>query len=63
MALKPKRRRKRTGIFIYCSDELKRRINAARKYTHRTISGYVLQCTILQLERDEAEMEKRTRSR
>lgn len=45
--------KKRTGIFIYCSEEFKDRVDRARKRTGRTISGYVTQATLLQLERDE----------
>jgi predicted DNA-binding protein len=54
---KPKvQRRKRTGIFIYCSEEMKKRINRARRYTNRTISGYVMEATVRMLEADELKM-------
>jgi hypothetical protein len=56
---KKKPKRKRTGIFIYCSAELKLRIDRARQFTGRTISGYVLQCVQPQLMADEAEMRRR----
>ncbi len=54
-------RRKRTGIFIYCSEEMKKRIDKARRFTNRTISGYVLDATLRKLESDELRMEARSR--
>jgi hypothetical protein len=52
-------RRKRTGIFIYCTEELKNRIDRARRFTSRTISGYVMNAVLPRLEADEVEMKRR----
>jgi uncharacterized protein (DUF1778 family) len=49
-------RRKRTGIFVYCTEDMKKRIDKARRFTNRTISGYVLNATLRQLEADESVM-------
>jgi hypothetical protein len=54
-----KEKAKRPAIFIYCTEELRRRIDRARRFTGRTISGYVLQCVKPQLEQDEADMKRR----
>lgn len=54
-------KRKRTGIFVYCDSELKHRIERARRYTQRTISGYVLHATLKELEADEARMPAQSR--
>jgi hypothetical protein len=49
-------RRKCTGIFVYCTEEMKKRIDKARRFTNRTISGYVMNATLRQLEIDELKM-------
>ena len=52
-------RRKRTGIFVYCTESMKKRIDKARRFTNRTISGYVLEATARLLESDEKVMHSR----
>jgi hypothetical protein len=49
----------RPGIFIHCSEAFRRRLKRAAGFTGRTMSGYMLQCVLPQLERDEATMKKR----
>lgn len=58
MAKKSVKPRKRTGIFIYCDESFKKRIDRARKQTGRTLSGYVVYATLQQLDKDEASHRK-----
>jgi predicted DNA-binding protein len=51
-----KTKRKRTGIFIYCSEDLKQRLHRVRRFTGRTLSGYVMHAVMPRLEADEAEL-------
>ena len=41
---------------MYCTEDMKKRIDKARRFTNRTISGYVLNATLRQLEADESVM-------
>lgn len=59
MPKKKPAKRKRTGIFIYCSDEFKQRLDRVRRFTGRTISGYVMHAALAAIEADEAKMAKR----
>ena len=44
----------RTGIFVYCDTDLRDRLKRTARASGRTLYGYVLQCVLPQLERDEA---------
>ena len=60
----PKKRKKRNrplGIYVYCTEEEKERIDRARRFTRRTLSGYMLEAALRQVEADELEMAKRKR--
>lgn len=46
--------RKRHGIFIYCSPDIKERLKAVATLQGRTLSGYVLYHITHQLKKDEA---------
>ena len=58
MAKKRPRKRKRSGIFIYCSEDLKRKLRAAAALAGCTLSGYVLVPARERLEADEARARK-----
>jgi len=45
--------KKRTGIFIYCSEGDKQRLKRVARATGRTLSGYVMQAAMRQMRRDE----------
>ena len=49
------------GIYVYCTEEEKERIDRARRFTRRTLSGYMLEAALRQVEADELEMAKRKR--
>lgn len=53
------RRKKNPGVYMYCPEELKKRIDRARRLTNRTLTGYLQEAVERQLERDEAEFQKR----
>lgn len=48
-----KSRAKRTGMFIYCTPEEKKRIKAIADTTRRSLSDYVMHATMLQVVEDE----------
>ncbi|WP_041855787.1 hypothetical protein [Candidatus Korobacter versatilis] len=52
-------KKKRTGIFIYCSDEFRKRLNRVRSATGRTISGYMMHAALKEIEADERHLSKR----
>jgi hypothetical protein len=45
--------KKRTGIFIYCSESEKKRLKRMARVTGRTLSGYVMYAAMARLRRDE----------
>jgi hypothetical protein len=49
-------KKKRIGVFIYCGADMRRRLRVASAFTGRTLSGYMMQCVVPQLEKDEARM-------
>jgi uncharacterized protein (DUF1778 family) len=53
--------RKRSGIFIYCSEDLKRRLRSAAALAGSTLSGYVLVPARQRLEADEAKAARKSR--
>lgn len=56
--VKKRPKRKRIGIFIYVSENLKRRLRAAAAIAGCTLSGYVLVPARERLEADEARRRK-----
>jgi hypothetical protein len=59
----PNRKKKRTGIFIYCEVDLRTRLKRVARSGGQTLSGYVLACLRPQLERDERRVMKSRRVR
>jgi hypothetical protein len=50
-------KRKRSGIFIYCTENEKARLKRMAMKTKRgTLSGYVMQAALERLRRDEASL-------
>ena len=52
---RPQRKRP-VGIYVYVTAEEKKRIDRMRRFTGRTLSGYLLKATMKQVAADEAEM-------
>ena len=62
MPKKPRAQRKRPiGIFVYLTAEERKRIDRVRRFTRRTLSGYLLYAAMKQVSADEAEMARQAK--
>lgn len=50
---RPATKKKRCGVFIYCTEEIKKRLKIAAAKKGETLSGYVMSAAIGNLKRDE----------
>jgi nitrogenase subunit NifH len=56
---KEPKKSKRVGMFIYCEEAFKKRLDRVRRFTSRTVTGYVIHAVKRQIEIDEAEMKEK----
>jgi hypothetical protein len=62
MPKKPRAQRKRPiGIFVYLTADERKRIDRVRRFTRRTLSGYLLYAAMKQVSADEAEMARQAK--
>lgn len=50
---RPAKKKKRCGVFIYCTEEIKKRLKVAAAKKGVTLSGYVMSAALGNLKRDE----------